>query len=148
MTRSKSFQTQNHRRRQDPVEWIIDDKPIRLKSSVELAELSEAIDQLQEPMPEGGKSLIAAEERRGILVTMVRDTFVEPDSHKSFNEVSPDLDFKMLSGMIYDLIEEYTGQNPTQEQSSSDRSPAIGVSSTDIAPLEEQTPPVSQPIEP
>jgi hypothetical protein len=130
MTRQRSFQTAAARRRANPIEWIIDEQTVRLRSNVDLSEIADAIAALQAPAPEGVSELHAAEEKRQTLCDVVR-TFLEPGAHKAFDSIRDDLDFSILTEMLTDLISEYTGQeNPTQQPSSSDGLPTTGSSLT------------------
>lgn len=130
MARQKSFTTAAARRRANPIEWVIDDNTVRLRSNVNLTEIADAIDALQAPAPEGVSEIQGAEEKRQTLCEVVR-TFLEPGAHKVFDTFKDDLDFAVLTVMIEDLIAEYTGQaNPTQQPSSSDGLPITGSNST------------------
>lgn len=130
MTRQKAFTTAAARRRANPIEWVIDENTVRLRSSVDLSEIADAIAVLQEPAPEGMTELHSAEAKRKTLCEVVR-TFLEPGAHKVFDTVADDLDFGILTEMIQDLIAEYTGQtNPIQQSSSSDGLPETGSNST------------------
>lgn len=130
MTRQKAFSTAAARRRANPIEWVIDDRVVRLRSSVDLTEIADAIDALQAPSPDGLSEIRGAEVKRKTLCDVVR-TFLEEGAHKIFEEIEDDLDFAILTEMLEDLISEYTGQaNPTQQSSLSDGSQAIGNSST------------------
>lgn len=136
MTRQRAFQTAAARRRANPIEWVIDDVTVRLKPSVDLLEIADLVDALQAPAPEGVNDVKAAQMKRETFLQIVRH-FLEDGAHEPFNSVSADLDFGMLTEMIQDLVQEYTGQaNPTQEQSSSDGSSETGSSSTAGAPAE------------
>jgi hypothetical protein len=67
--------------------------------------------------------------------------FVMPDSKPAFQDVTADLDIHILSEMVQDLIEEYSGaKNPTKPSLSSDGSQTTSVTSTDGVPPEESTP--------
>lgn len=130
MTRQKSFTTAAARRRANPIEWVIDDNVVRLRSNVDLTEIADAIEALKAPAPEGMSEIRGAEEKRQTLCEVVQ-TFLEPGAHKVFDSFKDDLDFSVLTEMIQDLIEEYTGQsNPTQQPSLSDGSSTTGSSST------------------
>jgi len=136
MTRQRAFQTAAARRRANPIEWVIDDVTVRLRPSVDLLEIADLVDALQAPAPEGVNDVKAAQMKRETFLEIVRH-FLEPGAHEAFASVAPDLDFGMLTDMIQDLVQEYTGQaNPTQEQSSSDGSSETGNSSTAGAPVE------------
>jgi hypothetical protein len=136
MTRQRAFQTAAARRRANPIEWVIDDVTVRLKPSVDLLEIADLVDTLQAPTPEGVNEVKAAQMKRDTFLQIVRH-FLEDGAHEPFNRVAADLDFGMLTEMIQDLVQEYTGQaNPTQEQSSSDGSSETGSSLTAGAPVE------------
>lgn len=136
MTRQRAFQTAAARRRANPIEWVIDDVTVRLKPSVDLLEIADLVDTLQAPAPEGVNDVKAAQMKRDTFLQIVRH-FLEDGAHEPFNRVAADLDFGMLTEMIQDLVQEYTGQaNPTQEQSSSDGSSETGSSLTAGAPAE------------
>lgn len=136
MTRQRAFQTAAARRRANPIEWVIDDVTVRLKPSVDLLEISDLVDALQAPAPEGVNDVKAAQMKRATFLEIIRH-FLEPGAHEPFNTVAADLDFGMLTEMIQELVAEYTGQeNPTQEQSSSDGSSETGSSLTAGAPAE------------
>jgi hypothetical protein len=136
MTRQRAFQTATARRRANPIEWVIDDVTVRLKPSVDLIEISDLVESLQADTPEGVSEIKASQIKRETFLDIIRH-FLEPDAHDAFASIAPDLDFSMLSEMIQELVEEYTGQaNPTQEQSSSGGSPETGSSSTAGAPVE------------
>ena len=136
MPRQRTFQTAAARRRQNPIEWIIDGKPILLKPTVDLIDIADLIEALTADDPEGESQIRASYEKRKILLEII-ETFIEPGSVEQFRAVEPDLDGPLLSEMLEELVAEYTGQNPTQAPSSSDGQSATGSSSTDGAPLEE-----------
>lgn len=130
MTRQKSFTTAAARRRANPIEWVIDDNVVRLRSNVDLTEIADAIEALQVETPEGENEIRAAEVKRQVLLDLVQ-TFLEDGAHKIFDTVKDDLDFSILTEMVQDLIAEYTGQtNPTQQSSSLDGSSTTGSSLT------------------
>lgn len=130
MTRQKSFTTAAARRRANPIEWVIDDNVVRLRSNVDLTEIADAIDALQEDAPEGVSEIRSAEAKRQVLCDVVR-TFLEDGAHKVFDSVKDDLDFAVLTEMVQDLIAEFTGQtNPSQQSSSLDGSSTTGSSLT------------------
>lgn len=140
MTRHRAFTTAAARRRNDPIVWTIDDQEVRLRASLDLAEIGPVVDVLQEPLPEGANQVTAAALKRDALVTAVR-AFVAPESHEAFDAVAPDLDIAIMVEMIQDLVQEYAGTaNPTQPSSSSDGSEPTGPSSTDGVPAEASTP--------
>ena len=137
MTRQKAFMTAAARRRANPIEWIIDEETVRLRSSVDLSEIADLLEALQTPAKKGESEIRAASEKRKILLDVVR-TFVLTESVEAFDRVAPDLDFLILSDMVQELIAEYTGQgNPTQASSSSTGSSETGSSSTAGASPEE-----------
>lgn len=139
MTRQKSFSTAAARRRANPIEWVIDENVVRLRSNVDLTEIADAIETLQAPAPEGMSEIRAAEFKRVSLCDIVK-TFLEPGAHKVFDTVKDDLDFAVLTEMVQDLITEYTGQaNPTQQSSSSDGLSETGSSLTAGAAQEDVT---------
>lgn len=136
MTRQRAFQTAAARRRANPIEWVIDDVTVRLRPSVDLLEIADLVEALQAPIPEGMNDIKAAQAKRETFLEIVRH-FLEPGAHEPFASVAADLDFGILTEMIEELVQEYTGQaNPTQEQSSSDGSSETGSSSTAGAPAE------------
>jgi hypothetical protein len=140
MARMRSFETAAARRRKDPIVWDIDGQQIRLVSSLELLDLADLIEALQTPVSDTENSLKAAAKKRLVLLDIVA-RFVMPDSKAGFQEVSTDLDIHILSEMVQDLIEEYSGaKNPTKPSLSSDGSETTSVTSTDGAPPEESTP--------
>lgn len=130
MARTRSFETAASRRRKDPITWNIDDQSIRLVSSMDLLDLADLIDALQAPTGDES-SLKAAAEKRKTLLSIVRK-FVMEDDQRSFDSIADDLDIHLLSEMVQDLIQEYSGaKNPTKPQSSADGSQGTGVTSTD-----------------
>jgi hypothetical protein len=119
MTRSRSFQTAAARRRLDPIVWIIDDITIRLRATIDLADIADALHEIQQPIPEGENQVKAAASKRGLLVQTI-GAFVEPDDLEAFRRLEPDLDLQLLAELLGEAIGEYTGSgNPTQEPSSS-----------------------------
>lgn len=113
---------------------------MRLRASVDLVEIADMVDALQAPLDENENGIRAGAARRVLLLDIIK-TFIEPDSVASFAKVEHDLDASILSEMLNELVEEYTGAgNPTQEPSSSDGSSETGSSSTAGAPLEGSTP--------
>jgi hypothetical protein len=147
MTRHRSFQTAAARRRAEPIIWEIDGQEIRLRASIELADLASLIDLLQEPVPEGLSPMKYAVERRASLIEAIRP-FVEEPSIAGYEQVAEDLDLGVIGEMISDLIAEYAGtRNPTKPSSSLPGSEETGPSSTDGVPLEASTPSASQPTE-
>jgi ABC-type transport system involved in cytochrome bd biosynthesis fused ATPase/permease subunit len=122
MTRNKAFQTAAARRRLDPIVWTIDDQSVRLRATVDLAEIADAIHEVQQPIAEGSNQIKAAADKRNVLVSVIR-TFVDGPSLTAFDEIAADLDISTLVEMLNEAIEEYTGAgNPTPEPSSSDGS--------------------------
>lgn len=137
MTRQRAFSTAAARRRANPIEWVIDEETIRLRSQVELTELADLLEILQTPFPEGVSEMRAAEDRRVVLLDSI-ETFLEPGAREAFGRVRNDIDFIIVTEMVQDLIMEYTGQtNPTQQSSSSDGSSETGNSLTAGAELEQ-----------
>lgn len=131
MARTRSFETAASRRRKDPITWNIDDQSIRLVSSMDLLDLADLIDALQAPVNDDESSLKAAAQKRQTLLSIVRK-FVIEDDQRAFDSVMDDLDIHLLSEMVQDLIQEYSGaKNPTKPQSSADGSLETGVTSTD-----------------
>ena len=119
MTRSRAFTTAAARRRANPIEWVVDDQKILLRPSVDLTEVADLVEALQAPLPEGANEIKVAAERRTLLVGILR-TFVEEKSRDALDAVAPDLDWGLLTEMVQELLQEYTGAaNPTQEPSSS-----------------------------
>jgi len=118
MTRTRSFQTAAARRRQDPLVWEIDGEQIELRSSVELADIGLML----EPMMQSSGDTVSlpevAKKRRQIVDVVT--AFIAPGSRDRFLEMVPDIDTAMLGEMLQELIEEYSGVNPTQPSSSSD----------------------------
>lgn len=136
MTRQRAFTTAAHRRRANPIVWLIDDRPIKLKATVELLEMAPLVDALNQPDNTGRNDIVVAEESRARMVQILR-FFVEDNSHDNFDAIAPDLDVKLMTELIGELVMEYTGQaNPTQAPSSQDGSNTIGSSSVDGAPAE------------
>ena len=130
MARMKSFETAAARRRKDPIVWDIDGQQIRLVSALELLDLADLIEALQTPVSENENSLRAAAKKRLVLLDIVT-RFIVPESKPAFGEVANDLDIHLLSEMVQDLIEEYSGaKNPTKQSSSSPGSEITGESST------------------
>lgn len=120
--REKSFITAAARRRQNPIVWHIDDTTVRLKASVELADIADALHEIQQPIPEGANQIKAAAEKRLLLVEALAG-FIVPEDADAFRGIQADLDFTLLTEMLNDAVVEYTGQaNPTSEPSSSDGS--------------------------
>lgn len=118
--REKSFQTAAARRRQNPIVWHIDDVTVRLKPMLELADIADALHEIQQPIPEGANQIKVAAEKRARLVEVIR-VFVEADDLAAFERIESDLDFLLLSELLNDALTEYTGQtNPTSQPSSSD----------------------------
>lgn len=140
MARTRSFETAASRRRKDPIVWDIDGQKVQLVSSLELLDLADLIEALQTTDTEEENSLKVAAKKRLVLLDIVA-RFVMPESKPGFQDIVSDLDIHILSEMVQDLIEEYSGaKNPTKPQSSADGSPETGVTSTDIAQPEESTP--------
>lgn len=140
MARMKSFETAAARRRKDPIVWEIDGQQVRLVSALELLDLADLIEALQAPVGENENSLKAAAKKRLLLLDIVA-RFIVPESKQAFTDVAQDLDIHLLSEMVQDLIEEYSGaKNPTKPSSSSPGSEATGESSTAGATPEGSTP--------
>lgn len=140
MARTRSFETAASRRRKDPIVWDIDGQKVQLVSSLELLDLADLIEALQTTDTEEENSLKVAAKKRLVLLDIVA-RFVMPESKPGFQDIVSDLDIHILSEMVQDLIEEYSGaKNPTKPQSSADGSSETGATSTDIAPPEESTP--------
>ena len=118
--REKSFITAAARRRKDPIVWHIDDTTVRLKATAELADIADALHEIQTPVPEGANQIKAASEKRLLLVDAIA-AFIEPEDVGKFKAIEADLDFNLLSEMLNDAVLEYTGQaNPTSPSPSSD----------------------------
>jgi hypothetical protein len=134
--RNKAFITAAARRRKDPIVWTIDDHEIKLRASVQMEELADAVDELSKDV-DGENALKIAEAKRQIMLDILR-TFVEKESVKALAAVAADLDVGMLDEMLTELIAEYMGAgNPTRRSSSSDGSSTDGEISADTAPNEE-----------
>jgi hypothetical protein len=133
--RNKSFETAAARRRKDPIVWNIDGHEIKLRASVQIDELADAVDELSKDV-EGDNALKVAESKRKIMLDILR-AFVEKESVKAVNAVAVDLDVGILDEMLTDLIAEYMGAgNPTKRSSSSDGSLTDGETSAATAPSE------------
>lgn len=130
MARIKSFETAAARRRKDPIIWEIDGQQVRLVSALELLDLADLIEALQTPVSDAENGLKAAAKKRLLLLDIVA-RFIVPESKQAFVDVANDLDIHLLSEMVQDLIEEYSGaKNPTKQSSSSPGSETTGESST------------------
>lgn len=131
MTRHKAFLTAAARRRKEPIVWAIDDVEVRLRDSVDLAEIADVVEEIQAPIPKDANQVRAAAEKRNLLVSTIR-TFVIVEDHPIFDSIQGDLDLAMLPDMLSEVIAEYTGTgNPTSEPLSSGGSSPTGPSSTD-----------------
>ena len=120
--REKSFTTAAARRRQNPIVWHIDDTTVRLRAMIELADIADALHEIQQPIPDGANQIKAAAEKRLLLVDALA-AFIVPEDTDAFRSIQNDLDFSMLTEMLNEAILEYTGQaNPTSEPPSSDGS--------------------------
>lgn len=140
MTRFKSFETAAARRRKDPIVWGIDGQNIKLVSALELLDLADLIEALQAPVSDTENGLKAAAKKRLVLLDIVA-RFVVPESKQAFQDVAVDLDIHLLSEMVQDLIQEYSGaKNPTKPSSLSDGSETTSETSTDGALPEVSTP--------
>jgi hypothetical protein len=118
--REKSFQTAAARRRQNPIVWHIDDVTVRLKASIDLADLADSLHEIQQEIPEGSNQIKAAAEKRLLLVQSLT-AFMLAEDIEAFMSIQGDLDFILLTEMLNDAIVEYTGQaNPTLGSPSSD----------------------------
>jgi hypothetical protein len=118
--REKSFQTAAARRRKNPIVWTIDDVTVHLKANIDLADISDALHEVQQPIPADANQIKVAAEKRLLLISVVKQ-FIEPKDHKAFATVEADLDFSLLSEMLNEVVTEYTGaENPTSLPSSSD----------------------------
>jgi hypothetical protein len=120
--REKSFITAAARRRANPIVWHIDDTTVRLKASIELADIADALHEIQQPIPADANQIQVAADKRLLLVHALTG-FMIPEDIDAFLAIQSDLDFTLLSEMLNEAITEYTGaQNPTSEPSSSDGS--------------------------
>jgi len=127
--RERSFQTAAARRRLDPIVWKIDGIEVRLRPSVDLAEIVPMVEALS--VQTEGSQVAAATEKRKVLVATVK-TFVDQASFPAFDRIADDLDVTMLSEMVQELVQEYAGSpNPTKQQLSSVQSEPTGDTSTD-----------------
>jgi hypothetical protein len=118
--REKSFQTAAARRRQNPIVWHIDDVTVRLKASIDLADVADSLHEIQQAIPEGANQIRAAADKRLLLVESLTG-FIVAEDIDTFMSIQADLDFTLLTEMLNDAIVEYTGQkNPTSQSSSSD----------------------------
>lgn len=120
MTRTRSFETAASRRRKDPLVWTIDGVTIELKPSVDLAEMAPLLQPLVEN-DEKNISIVEAARKRKVLVECVT-VFVSEKSRDDFEILVPDIDTGMLGTMLQELIEEFSGVDPTQRGESSDGS--------------------------
>jgi hypothetical protein len=133
--RNKSFETAAARRRKDPIVWNIDGHEIKLRASVQMDELADAVDELSKDV-EGDNALKVAEAKRHIMLEILC-AFVEKDSVKAVNAVADDLDVGILDEMLTELIAEYMGSgNPTKPSSSSGGSSTDGETSMPTVPKE------------
>lgn len=139
MSRFRAFETAAARRRKDPIVWQVDGREIKLISSLELADLADLLDALQSEDGNDENSIRVAVAKRKVLIEIV-GRFVEQDSKDNFISVANDLDIHILSQMVQELIQEYSGAaNPTKPSSSSDGYLTTGESLTDGAQPETLT---------
>lgn len=120
MARTRAFETAAARRRKDPLVWTIDGVTVELKASVDLAEMAP----LLAPLLDSGRaeiSIVEAAEKRRVLVECVT-VFVADASREAFAGLVPDIDTAMLGTMLQELIEEFSGVDPTERGPSSDGS--------------------------
>ena len=66
-------------------------------------------------------SIVEAANKRKVLVECV-EVFVADNSRAAFLELVPDIDSTMLGTMLQELVEEFSGMDPTQRGESSDGS--------------------------
>lgn len=131
MTRQKAFETAVGRRRKNPIVWIIDEVPVKLRSSVDLIEMGEALESLGDQKPEGMSDMAWASDRMEKIEAVLRG-FIEETSLENWDRVVRDIDPPLMNEMLTELIQEYTGQgNPTQGSLSSDGSSPTGRDSMD-----------------
>ena len=117
--REKSFTTAAARRRKDPIVWHIDDTTVHLKATAELADIADALHEIQQPVPDGENQVKAAAAKRLLLVDAIAE-FIIPEDVDAFKAIQADLDFNLLSEMLNEAVLEYTGQaNPTSPSPSS-----------------------------
>ena len=136
----RTFATAAARRRQDPIVWSIDGTEIKLRPSVDLAEIIPLVEELQAET--AGPSVTVAVSKRIVLVKTVR-TFVDQASWHLFDRIADDLDVTMLSEMVTELVQEYAGSpNRTKQASLSEASSEAGDTLTATQPLETSMPSV------
>jgi len=153
--RQKLYTTAAARRRADPYHIAVDDhEPLRCVDKMDLKDLAGHIARMQEPLPEGMNQVEGAILRLGVLRELIGEFVVGrrddgsviegSDAERWDQVVSLDLDeVLVLRDMMNDLVQEYTGVDPTRQASSSTGSTPTSTPSMDGAPPAASTPSTS-----
>jgi hypothetical protein len=134
MTRQKrAYTSAAARRKADPLIITLDGVDVQMVDVKDLGDLAPLIEALTDPtaavpVTTAGKIAKAAEDRNK-LAEVARE-FVLPRCYEDFDKVSPNLDAALLGDLIRDLMQEYTGVDPTLPESSSGSSTPTGTPST------------------
>lgn len=134
--------------------WVIDGTEIHVRPDLVLTDLAQLADVLStagsrlsdEDQKDTMKVFLATQELVDAIVVNVAPLVVD-DDREAWRLLARALDPQDLVGLVYDLVEEVTGKNPTLPSGSSTLSPPSGTPSTAGAPLEESTPSTSPPTE-
>ena len=150
MARRREFTTAASRRRLEPVVWVIDGEEIHVRADLILTDLAQLADVLStagskltdEDKQDTMKVFLATQELVDAIVANVAPLVVEAD-RDTWRRLARALDPQDLVGLVYDLVEEVTGKNPTLPSGSSTLSPPSGTPSTAGAQPEASTPSTS-----
>lgn len=148
--RKKQYRTAVARRRANPLYLEVDEhEPVRTVDNMDLGALAGLLADVQNPLPDDLSQVAGVQVRLTQLRNLIAE-FIHPgDKVRWAQDVAPDLaEVAVLSAMMNDLVEEYTGVDPTKQASSSDGSPPTGPASTDGAPPAALMPLLSPPIAP
>lgn len=148
--RSQSFQTAAARRKADPVQWDIETADegtvtIRLRASIVLIDFADLIDALNADAPTVDDAGVALSPSRGayakrLSVFAAMEPFIVDDDLPVFRKIQPEIDGGLLNVLSNELVEVYSGGNPTEPPSLPDGSSETSSGSTDGAPPEVSTP--------
>lgn len=147
MTRRREFQTASARRRLEPIVWVIDGIDFKLRDDLvitDVAALADALTSARNIIGDANEAdpvalLKATQQLVDSLIAPMTE-LLESDVRGAWPAVARQLDPTDLMAMVFDLVEEVTGRNPTSGSGSSPASPPSGEASTDGAQPVESTP--------
>lgn len=163
MARRRELQTAKARRALEPIVWVIDGTEIHLRDDLvvtDLLELGDVLTTAGSALPNTGDTVAPGGEPAVTPIDMLRATndlvngiittmsgLIVSSDRDDWRRLGRALDPMDLVGLVYDLVEEVSGKNPTSPSTSSEASTPTGLPSTVGARPEGSTPLPSPSIE-